>query len=68
MNENTISALRTELGVTQSQLARVVQTQNIVNELKPVPVPAYLTCSPYASSYYAYNGIGGCGGCSGNLI
>lgn len=23
------------------------QTQNIVNQIKPCPVPAYLTCNPY---------------------
>lgn len=34
------------------------QTRNLVDTLRPCPIPAYLTCSPYAS--YAPNGCG-CG-------
>lgn len=47
--DETIYALRTDLQAAQLQLGNVAQTQNIVNQLRPVPVPAYITCSPYTS-------------------
>lgn len=70
ITENTIQSLRDALQSTQSLLNASAQTQNIVNQLRPVPIPAYITCSPYASAYngygYGYNNCGcGCGcGCN----
>lgn len=62
--ENEINALRTELQSAQLQISQISQTSNIVNALRPTPIPAYLTCSPYMSAYYGYNGFnGGCSGC-----
>lgn len=49
------------------QLAASQQAQNnyLVNQLRPCPVPAYITCNPYTASYgvgIANNGYGcGCG-------
>ena len=53
------------------QLAASQQAQNnyLVNQLRPCPVPAYITCNPYTASYgvgianngYGYNGGCGCG-------
>lgn len=62
LTQNEITALRTELQSAQLALQNNAQTQTLVNQLKPVPIPAYLTCSPYQSySYpYGYNTIG-CG-------
>lgn len=43
------------------------QTQNLVNQLRPCPVPAYLTCNPFGcnggfTGYgYGYNDGCGCG-------
>lgn len=54
MNSEKIEALRSELQSAQLALANTVQTRNIVSELRPVPVPAYLTCSPY-TAYNGYN-------------
>ena len=31
------------------QLSQLAQNQYLVNTIKPCPIPAYLTCSPYAS-------------------
>lgn len=74
--ENEINQLRTDLQSAQLQISQISQTSNIVNALRPTPIPAYLTCSPYQSAMYglnAYNafngyGYGGCGcgcGCNG---
>lgn len=47
------------------QLAASQAKQNayLVNELRPCPIPAYITCNPYAASYgYSGNNCGcGCG-------
>lgn len=49
-----------ELAASQSQ-----QNAYLINTLRPTAVPAYLTCSPYASAYglYGLNGLGTYGGC-----
>ncbi len=51
-----------ELMTANFQLSQQAQTQGIVDQLRPCPKPAYLTCSPY----FAYNQGFGCGGC-GNI-
>lgn len=60
-----IDSLRTELQSAQLQISQISQTSNIVNSLRPTPVPAYLTCSPYESAMYGRYGYGntGCCGC-----
>lgn len=45
--QDKIQSLQTELQSAQLQLSNAAQTNNIVNALRPTPVPAYLTCSPY---------------------
>lgn len=58
MTQNTIQELRDNLQSANLALQNNAQTQTLVNTLRPVPIPAYITCSPYqASSYYGY----GCG-------
>ena len=52
-------------------LSQQAQTANIVNQIRPCPVPAYLTCNPfgcqgglndYGYGYgYGYNNGCGCG-------
>ena len=75
MTSDKIDALRTELQSAQLALQNNAQTQTLINQLKPVPVPAYLTCSPYNSCNmsglfsngygfgYGFNGCGSCGSC-----
>jgi hypothetical protein len=64
--------LCTELQSAQFQLSQLSQTDNIINRLMPVAKPAYLTCSPYASSFgigfgagagYNFGNNCGCGCC-----
>lgn len=57
MCENEINTLRDrlserdrELQSAQFQISQVNQTNNLVNQLKPAPIPAYITCSPYQSA------------------
>ena len=54
--QNEINALR--LAASQER-----QNNYLINELKPCPIPAYITCNPYQSyGYGAYNNAGcGCG-------
>lgn len=65
LTQDKISSLQTELSLAQGQLSQVSQTNNIINALRPTAVPAYITCSPYVSSYgLGLNNYGGCGnGC-----
>ena len=50
-----------ELQSAQFQLSQLSQNATIINALRPTPIPAYLTCSPFTS--YGGNGCGcGCGG------
>lgn len=68
--ENEINQLRTDLQSAQLQISQLSQTSNIINAIKPTPIPAYLTCSPYTSAYYGLNGLNGfgCGNCGcGNI-
>lgn len=62
MQNDKIDALRTELQSAQLALQNNAQTQTLINQLKPYPVPAYLTCSPYVT--YGANNFAGSGCCS----
>lgn len=69
INANTMQDLRDRLAdkdrdllTANFQLSQQAQSANIVQQLRPCPVPAYLTCSPY----FAYNSGCGCG-CNGNF-
>ena len=57
--QNEINALR--LAASQEK-----QSNYLVNELKPCPIPAYITCNPYQSYGYTYpnNGCGCNTGCN----
>jgi hypothetical protein len=65
INANTMQDLRDQL--TDAKLANSQCAQNayLVNQLKPVPVPAYLTASPYAAYPFGLNGLNLSGGCCG---
>lgn len=66
--QNKIDALRDEKQAYQMSALSQTQTTNIVNQLRPTPVPAYITCNPYGcngglNSYnpYGLNGYNGYG-------
>ena len=65
LTSNEITSLRTELQSAQLQLSQLSQTRSIVNEIKPCPVPAFITCNPYTSYYPPYGFNNGCG-CNSN--
>ena len=56
INANTVQELRDRLEARDRdilsrdfQLSQLAQNQYLVNTIKPCPIPAYLTCSPYAA-------------------
>lgn len=75
INANTMQDLRDKIAdkdrdllAANFQISQVAQTSNIVNQIKPCPIPAYLSCSPYQSfGPYGYgNGYGNGCGCGNN--
>ncbi len=68
LTNDKIETLNRELTLAQNQLSQVAQTSainnsinNVVNELRPIAKPAYITCSPYQSTYGFPSGCAGCG-------
>lgn len=56
-------ALRDENQALRLAASQAKQNQYLINELRPCPIPAYITCNPYAASYgygLGYNNSG-CG-------
>lgn len=56
ITQNTMQELRDQLQTAQFQLSQQAQNSTLINALRPFPIPAYNTCSPYTAS----NGFG-CG-------
>lgn len=61
ITENIIQGLRDrivakdqELQTANFQLSQQAQSAALINALRPTPIPAYITCSPYTTGY------GGC--------
>ena len=63
--QREIQNLRDERTQFQMSALSQAQTQSIVNQIKPCPIPAYITCNPYSGNYgygvYGYNDGGNCG-------
>lgn len=65
LTTNEITSLRTELQSAQLQLSQLSQTRTLIDEIKPCPIPAYITCNPNAPFYgYGYTGFNN--GCNSN--
>lgn len=72
--QNKIDALRTENQTLRFAESQQAQNNYLVNQLRPCPIPAYITCNPWGcnggfvgNGYpygYGYND-GGCGSCNG---
>ena len=58
ITNNTIQELRDQLQSANLQLGNLNQTSTIVNAVRPVPIPAYITCSPYQAAGFYNNGCG----------
>lgn len=57
-----LSTLQAENQELRLQASQAKQNAYLVNELRPCPIPAYITCNPYAASYgIGYNNGCGCG-------
>lgn len=57
--------LRDEVQAYRLQASQAKQNQYLIDQLRPCPVPAYITCNPYAASYGFGQNFGGCGcGCA----
>lgn len=64
MTQNEIQSLRDQLQTANFQLSQQAQSANLISAIRPTPVPAYVTCSPYESNLYAsgcYRNTNGCG-------
>ena len=59
--QREIQALRDERSAYQLSALTQQQTQNLVNQLRPCPIPAYITCNPFGCQ--SDNFTLGCGGC-----
>lgn len=55
-----ISSLQAENSTLKAQISNDMQTRTIINEVKPCPIPAYITCNPYQSAY-GFGVNNGCG-------
>lgn len=57
---NVMQELRDQNTAYQLQLSNQAQSANLINQLRPFPIPAYVTCSPYETTApgcgYSYNG------------
>lgn len=70
--QREIAQLRDERTAYQLSASQQAQTQNIINQLRPCPIPAYITCNPFGCQgglndgyNYGYGYTGGCGSCNG---
>ena len=62
--QHTIDALREEKAALQSSALLQQQSQNLISQLRPCPIPAYPSCSPYQS--YSWGQVMGNGCCNTN--
>lgn len=61
MTTEKTQALRDENMALRLAASQAKQNQYLIDQIKPCPVPAYITCNPYAASYgYGYNNGCGC--------
>lgn len=60
--QREIQTLRDEKAQYQLAASQQNQTASLVNQLRPCPIPAYITCNPFGcqSDYYPYS-TGNCG-------
>ena len=65
LNSDKMDSLMAENQALRLSASQAKQNQYLIDQLRPCPIPAYLSCNPYASVYgtgYNNNGCGcGCG-------
>ena len=50
MCDTEIQTLRDNLQAANFQLSQQAQNAHLINQLRPFPTPAYITCSPYTTN------------------
>ena len=67
LTANKIEAKNERIAEQQQQIfalqlaaSQAAQNQYLIGQLRPCPVPAYITCNPFAAAGYGYGGCG-CG-------
>ena len=75
--QNKNQDLRDRVQTLEFAASQQLQTSNLINQLRPCPIPAYPSCSPYQAYTwgqvfgnncgcgYSYNGCGNCNSCGG---
>lgn len=58
LNEDRIESLRAQLSEAKGQISNLMQSNAIINQVRPYPTPSYLVNSPYTSTGYGYYGNG----------
>lgn len=61
LTNEKISSLQAQNASLAAQLSQNAQTSQIINTLRPVAMPAYITCSPYESAFGKTQYGCGCG-------
>ena len=62
---NVMQELRDQNQAYQLQLSNQAQSANLIATLRPTPIPAYVTCSPYEAANFYGNGYWrNCCGCN----
>ena len=60
--DQRIADLTASLQAANGQISQLSQTANIINAVRPFPIPSHQVQSPYVGTGYAYGcGCGGCG-------
>ena len=49
LTADKIDTLRSELEAARNQISNLMQTSNIINQVRPFPTPAYIVSSPYGT-------------------
>ena len=66
MSNEKVQSLRDENQALRLAASQAKQNQYLIDQIKPCPIPAYITCNPYSASYgygYGYNNCGCNNGC-----
>lgn len=62
-----IASQQNEINALRLKASQEAQNTYLINQLKPCPIPAFLTCNPYTGQVYNGCGYNNCG-CNGTVI
>lgn len=65
--DETIAMLREKLSQADLAASQAAQNNYLVNQLRPCPQPAYLTCNPFTGQTYSYGSYNNGCGCNNNV-